>query len=115
MTRNLIGMEAARASSNASDPPVGADLQPPAPPAHPGLGSATAARPGPAGTRPPGGAPAISVRDLRKSYGDVRALDGVSLEVPRGTVLGLLGHNDAGKTTFVRVLTRLLKADSGAA
>ena len=50
------------------------------------------------------GGAAISVRDLRKSFGDVHALAGVSLEVATGTVLGLLGPNGAGKTTFVRVL-----------
>jgi ABC-2 type transport system ATP-binding protein len=59
--------------------------------------------------------PAISVSDLSKSFGDVRALDSVSLEVASGTVLGLLGPNGAGKTTIVRVLTTLLKADSGEA
>ena len=58
---------------------------------------------------------AIRVHDLRKSYGDVLALDGVSLEVERGTVLGLLGPNGAGKTTFVRILTTLLKPDGGQA
>src|SRR5947209_18871813 len=62
-----------------------------------------------------GPGPAIRVQDLRKSFGDVRALDGVSLEVASGTVLGLLGPNGAGKTTFVRVLTTLLKPDSGEA
>jgi len=62
-----------------------------------------------------GPGPAISVQDLRKSFGDVRALDGVSLEVAAGTVLGLLGPNGAGKTTFVRVLTTLLKPDGGQA
>jgi ABC-2 type transport system ATP-binding protein len=56
---------------------------------------------------------AISVRGLRKSFGDVRALDGVDLEVPHGTVLGLLGPNGAGKTTAVRVLTTLLPPDAG--
>jgi ABC-2 type transport system ATP-binding protein len=59
--------------------------------------------------------PAITVRDLSKSFGDVQALDHVSLEVASGTVLGLLGPNGAGKTTIVRVLTTLLKADSGEA
>ena len=59
--------------------------------------------------------PAISVSDVSKSYGDVKALVGVSLEVKHGTVLGLLGPNGAGKTTLVRVLTTLLKPDSGTA
>jgi ABC-2 type transport system ATP-binding protein len=52
---------------------------------------------------------------LVKSYGDVRALDGVDLNVPSGTVLGLLGPNGAGKTTAVRILTTLLPADGGSA
>jgi ABC-2 type transport system ATP-binding protein len=56
---------------------------------------------------------AISVRGLRKSFGDVRALDGVDLAVPHGTVLGLLGPNGAGKTTAVRVMATLLKPDAG--
>src|SRR5215207_672913 len=59
--------------------------------------------------------PAISVHGLVKSYGDVRALDGVDLEAATGTVLGLLGPNGAGKTTTVRVLTTLLKPDEGTA
>src|SRR3954471_15262022 len=58
---------------------------------------------------------AISVHGLVKSYGDVRALDGVDLEAATGTVLGLLGPNGAGKTTAVRVLTTLLKPDEGTA
>jgi ABC-2 type transport system ATP-binding protein len=59
--------------------------------------------------------PAIVTSGLTKSFGDVRALDGVDLEVSQGTVLGLLGPNGAGKTTAVRVLTTLLKPDSGSA
>jgi ABC-2 type transport system ATP-binding protein len=60
--------------------------------------------------------PAIIARDLVKTFGkDVRALDGVSLEVATGTVLGLLGPNGAGKTTAVNVLTTLLRPDSGSA
>ncbi len=59
--------------------------------------------------------PAISVRGLTKSFGDVRALDGIDFEVAPGTVLGLLGPNGAGKTTAVRMLTTLLEPDSGTA
>ncbi|UGY93343.1 ATP-binding cassette domain-containing protein [Streptomyces gobiensis] len=58
---------------------------------------------------------AIYAEGLVKTFGDVRALDGVDLDVPEGTVLGLLGPNGAGKTTTVRVLTTLLQPDSGAA
>jgi ABC-2 type transport system ATP-binding protein len=61
------------------------------------------------------GEAAIVVRGVVKSFGDVRALDGVDLEVRRGTVLGLLGPNGAGKTTLVRVLTTLLLPDAGTA
>ncbi len=63
---------------------------------------------------PPGG-PAISVRGLTKSFGDVRALDGVDLDAAPGTVLGLLGPNGAGKTTVVRILATLLRPDAGSA
>ena len=59
--------------------------------------------------------PAIEVSGLVKTFGDVRALDGIDLEVPQGTVLGVLGPNGAGKTTAVRVLTTLLKPDAGTA
>src|SRR3954454_6972256 len=58
---------------------------------------------------------AIRVTGLAKSFGSVRALDGVDLEAASGTVLGLLGPNGAGKTTMVRVLTTLLKPDEGSA
>ena len=62
-----------------------------------------------------GAEPAISVSGLVKSFGEVRALDGVSFDAAPGTVLGLLGPNGAGKTTAVRVLTTLLKPDAGGA
>ena len=52
--------------------------------------------------------PAILVEGLTKSFGEVRALRGIDLSVPRGTVLGVLGPNGAGKTTAVRILTTLL-------
>jgi len=58
---------------------------------------------------------AVSVSGLVKSYGSVRALVGVDLEVAHGTVLGLLGPNGAGKTTIIRILTTLLKPDAGSA
>ncbi len=57
----------------------------------------------------------IEARGLVKKYGDVVALDGLDLSVPEGTVYGLLGPNGAGKTTTVRILTTLLKPDSGVA
>jgi ABC-2 type transport system ATP-binding protein len=58
---------------------------------------------------------AVRTRGLAKSYGSVRALDGVDLEVAPGTVLGLLGPNGAGKTTIIRILTTLLRPDAGTA
>jgi ABC-2 type transport system ATP-binding protein len=58
---------------------------------------------------------AIQANNLVKKYGEVIALDGLSLEVEQGTVFGLLGPNGAGKTTTVRVLTTLLSPDSGTA
>ena len=59
--------------------------------------------------------PAIVADALVKHYGDVHALQGVSFEVPTGTVLGLLGPNGAGKTTAVRILTTILQPTSGRA
>ncbi|GGI98005.1 ATP-binding cassette domain-containing protein [Streptomyces brasiliensis] len=58
---------------------------------------------------------AIRAVGLVKTFGDIRALDGVDLDVPEGAVLGLLGPNGAGKTTAVRVLTTLLRPDAGSA
>src|SRR3984957_1592291 len=61
---------------------------------------------------------AIEANDLKKTFGgkrEVRALDGVSFAVEEGTVCGLLGPNGAGKTTAVRVLTTIIRPDSGAA
>jgi ABC-2 type transport system ATP-binding protein len=61
------------------------------------------------------GGSAVVANGLSKSFGEVTALDNVDLEVKTGSVLGLLGPNGAGKTTAVRVLTTLLKPDSGSA
>lgn len=58
---------------------------------------------------------AIEANNLVKHYGEVKALDGLSLKVEQGSVFGLLGPNGAGKTTTVRVLTTLLTPDSGSA
>jgi ABC-2 type transport system ATP-binding protein len=58
---------------------------------------------------------AITAEGLGKHFGSVVALDGIDLEVPTGTILGLLGPNGAGKTTAVRILTTILRPDSGRA
>jgi daunorubicin resistance ABC transporter ATP-binding subunit len=57
----------------------------------------------------------IEATDLRKRFGDTQALDGVSFAAEPGTVLGVLGHNGAGKTTALRILTTLSAPDSGSA
>src|SRR5580693_9327236 len=57
--------------------------------------------------------PAIRVRELKKSYGPNAAVDGVDLEVPRGSFFGFLGPNGAGKSTTIRMLTGLIPADGG--
>jgi ABC-2 type transport system ATP-binding protein len=58
---------------------------------------------------------AVLSEGLRKRFGDVRALNGLDLAVPEGTVCGLLGPNGAGKTTAIRVLATLIAPDSGVA
>ncbi|MBV9082656.1 MAG: ABC transporter ATP-binding protein [Acidobacteriaceae bacterium] len=58
-------------------------------------------------------APAISVRDLHKVYGGVHAVDGLSVQVRRGSFFGFLGPNGAGKTTTIKVLTGLAQPTSG--
>lgn len=55
----------------------------------------------------------VSVRNVSMSYGRVRALDGVSLEVEGGTVFGIIGPDGAGKTTLFRIMTTLLLPGSG--
>jgi ABC-2 type transport system ATP-binding protein len=64
-------------------------------------------------SRAPGGAPVIEVEDAARAFGATKALDGVDLVVPQGTVQGLLGPNGAGKTTLVRILATLLRPDRG--
>jgi oleandomycin transport system ATP-binding protein len=58
---------------------------------------------------------AIHAEGLTKHYGATKALDGIDLSVPEGSVLGVLGPNGAGKTTAVRILATLLRPDSGTA
>jgi len=59
--------------------------------------------------------PAIQVHGLEKSYRELRVLRGVDFEVARGSIFALLGSNGAGKTTVVRILSTLLRADAGMA
>jgi ABC-2 type transport system ATP-binding protein len=58
---------------------------------------------------------AIETTQLQKRFGATRAVDGIDLAVPRGSVYGLLGPNGAGKTTTIRMLTTLIKPDGGSA
>ena len=58
--------------------------------------------------------PVLQVRDLRVHYGAVEALRGVSLEVPDGQVVALIGANGAGKTTTLRAISRMLRPSGGA-
>jgi ABC-2 type transport system ATP-binding protein len=57
--------------------------------------------------------PAIQVRGLEKSYKDLEVLRGVEFDVARGSIFALLGSNGAGKTTVVKILSTLLRADTG--
>jgi ABC-2 type transport system ATP-binding protein len=59
--------------------------------------------------------PAIETRSLTRRFGDFVALDGLDLSVPRGEIFGLLGPNAAGKSTAIRLLAGILRADSGTA
>ncbi|WP_406492329.1 ABC transporter ATP-binding protein [Streptomyces sp. NBC_00846] len=84
----------------------------PAPPSPP----TQRATSGPGSTRPPEKRPAepvLEVTGLTKRYGDVEALGGFTLSVAPGEIVGLVGHNGAGKTTFVEVVSGLIRADGG--
>ena len=58
---------------------------------------------------------AVHVEGIKKSYKEVQVLRGVDFDVARGTIFALLGSNGAGKTTVIRILSTLLKADAGTA
>jgi branched-chain amino acid transport system ATP-binding protein len=58
-------------------------------------------------------APLLAVKDLRVHYGPIEALRGISLEVPEGQVVALIGANGAGKTTTLRAVTRMVRASAG--
>jgi ABC-2 type transport system ATP-binding protein len=57
--------------------------------------------------------PALEVRGVSKNYGAVRALDGITLSIPRGELFGLLGPNGAGKSTLINIITGLVRRTSG--
>ncbi len=90
------------ASQVASESQVASDSQP---------APAAAAGSGPAGA--PAEVPAVEIRELEKRYGDVKAVDGVSLTIPAGQVFGLLGPNSAGKTTLIECVEGIRNPDSG--
>ena len=56
---------------------------------------------------------AVSLYDIRKTFGTHKAVDGLSFEIPRGTDFGLLGRNGAGKTTTIRMILDIIRPDSG--
>ena len=55
----------------------------------------------------------LEIRDLRKDYGKICALDGLNLTLQPGEILGLVGPNGAGKTTLLKILAGLLRSESG--
>ena len=57
--------------------------------------------------------PAVRFQDVTKRFGDFTAVDGISFDVPRGTIFGILGSNGAGKTTSIRMLMNIFKPDGG--
>ncbi|MDF1486879.1 ABC transporter ATP-binding protein [Tessaracoccus caeni] len=58
---------------------------------------------------------AIATHRLRKEFGKIRALDDLDVEIPRGSIFGLIGHNGAGKTTLMRILLDIARPTSGSA
>jgi len=65
------------------------------------------------GQQEPSGQPIISIQDIHKNFGGVRAVDGCTFDVERGSITGLIGPNGAGKTTLFTIVTGFFKPDSG--
>ena len=57
--------------------------------------------------------PAIRIKNFTKRYGKITAVDGLTLDVPKGSIFGLLGQNGAGKTTMIRTMLNLLRPTEG--
>ena len=55
----------------------------------------------------------ITIRGLCKNYGEVRALDGIDLEIPGGEIFGILGPNGSGKTTLLKIISSIMEPTSG--
>ncbi len=55
----------------------------------------------------------ITIRDLYKNYGEVRALDGINIEIPGGQIFGILGPNGSGKTTMLKIISSIMEPTSG--
>ena len=55
----------------------------------------------------------LEIRNVTKNYASHRALDNISLSIPKGSVFGLLGPNGAGKTTLIRIITQIIAPDEG--
>ncbi len=55
----------------------------------------------------------ITIRDLYKNYGEVRALDGINIEIPGGQIFGILGPNGSGKTTMLKIISSIMEPTTG--
>lgn len=106
-------MQKAQDMSTVSTSPAGAPqvAKPPTVGRAPELQAAPATAKGPAESK--GATPLVVARDLAKRFGRVDAVDGITLEIPRGQIVGLVGPNGSGKSTFLKLITGLLRPDRG--